>query len=134
LVNTTKIEHLTEALATLSFTIGRLSNLMNELERLERQYTVTKSINDNKEMWVSVEISQLDKHRKFIVEFQIEYGYPMKTVKRKFTNLFGNATDQMISASISKVPRGTYLTVRSNFSWKDSIGCTEHVQLCVICD
>lgn len=96
-------EQLNEVLDQVTFQLGRIDDLMLELRRLSRKFTLRRS---NDKASVEVEISNLEAHSKFFVVFELSEQYPFGPLPFSFRNLFGNVTAQEVEETIASVHEG----------------------------
>jgi hypothetical protein len=93
---------LREALTEMSFRMGRILSLSNEIAKLKREFTVRlnkQSQNNNSVM--DVEFSNMQTWRKFIVSFDLHYGYPFGDLPYKFKNLIGETQEAQVDEILS---------------------------------
>jgi len=121
--NLSEISQLPQVLKEVSFRLGRISNLSEELNRLERKFILRRKVTEQERTpFVEVEFSSMKRTSKFFVRFEIHVGYPFGYLNFSFENLFGSTEAQEVEQAIS--------TVRS----KNSVGFGRLTRLCLAID
>eukprot|EP01119_Soliformovum_irregulare_P005909 TRINITY_DN17654_c0_g1_i1.p1 TRINITY_DN17654_c0_g1~~TRINITY_DN17654_c0_g1_i1.p1 ORF type:complete len:562 (-),score=183.58 TRINITY_DN17654_c0_g1_i1:65-1690(-) len=100
----TTTDQLQQILNDMSLRLGRISELENEISRIHRSHVVRKLKRDRASV-LQVEISNLQKRFKFILEIEIQVGYPMGDLRFNVKPMIGNIERGDVERLVSTVPK-----------------------------
>jgi len=98
---------LPEVLREISIRMSTISDLIAEIAKVERSFTVHKKRQDKKNVLL-VEFSSMQSWCKFFVGFELSGGYPYGSLNFTFKTLFGDASilEENVIKAVSSIPSG----------------------------